>query len=431
MKRTLTADLTNEVAARLSTANAETARLFPGDSAARQPVHVVYGGAHLFSRDSVPKLGAAARAALDAYAPDARAFAGALGLEPSALMEEIYERMLKKLHDEPVEDIRIDFEDGYGSRPDDEEDACAVAAAREVAAAHAAHRLPPFYGIRIKPLSGELAGRALRTLDLFLSTIADEGGGLPANFVVTLPKVTNEGQVSALADLLDLLEPRLGLAAGSLPFEIMVETPQSILGADGRVALPAFARAGRGRCRAAHFGTYDYTASLGIAAAFQRMGHPACDFAKAVMQVALAGSGIALSDGATNVLPVGSRADVHAAWRLHYADVRRSLAGGFYQGWDLHPAQLPSRFAANFGFFLEGKRAAVERLSAALEKGAGAAAQQVQDDPATGQALLTFFLRGRNCGAFSEADAAQAGLSLEDLATGSFVRILENRVGDR
>jgi citrate lyase beta subunit len=426
MKRTLTPEVTKDVAARLARANEEAARHFPGDSAARQPVHTVYGGAHLFRSDSAPKLGGAALAALDAYAPDARAFALALGLEPSALMEEIYERMLRKLRDEPVEDIRIDFEDGYGMRPDTEEDAHAVAAAREVSSAHAAHSLPPYYGIRIKPLVGELAGRALRTLDLFLSTIAAEGGGLPANFVVTLPKVTRLEHVSALTDLLDLLEPRLGLAPGRLRFELMVETPQTIFGEDGRVVLPSFVRAGRGRCVSAHFGTYDYTAGLNITAAHQHMAHPACDFARHVMQVSLAGTGIMLSDGATNVLPVGDRAAVHTAWRLHYADVRRSLEGGFYQGWDLHPAQLATRFAANFGFFLEGKRAAQERLRAALEKGAGATSG-VLDDPATGQALLAFFLRGKNCGAFREEDVARAGLSAEDLVTGSFSAILATR----
>ncbi len=162
------------------------------------------------------------------------------------------------------------------------------------------------------------------------------------------------------------------------------------------------------------------------------MAHPACDFARHVMQVSLAGTGVALSDGSTNVLPVGDRAAVHAAWRLHYADVRRSLEGGFYQGWDLHPAQLATRYAANFGFFLEGKRAVQERLRAALEKGvaavaAGAARGGIQDDPATGQALLSFFLRGKDCGAFSEKDAAEAGLSPQELAVDSFAAILEAR----
>ncbi len=427
MKRTLTPELTREVVARLSTANAEIARLFPGDSVTRQPVHTFYEGAHLFRVNAVRELGEAALAALDEYAPTAADFARAIGVPPSPVFEEIFERVLGRLKKDPVEDYRIDFEDGYGARADDEEDTCAEAAARGVAAAHAAASLPTFYGIRIKPLEDRTADRALRTLDLFLSTLAAEGRALPPNLLITLPKITSPGQPAALADALDALEARLGLPAGSLKFELMVETPQTIFGEDGRVVLPSFVRAGRGRCVSAHFGTYDYTAGLNIAAAHQHMAHPACDFAKHVMQVSLAGTGIMLSDGSTNVLPVGSPSAVHAAWRLHYENVRRSLENGFYQGWDLHPAQLPTRFAANFGFFLEGKSAALQRLRAALEKGADAASSGVLDDPATGQALLTFLLRGKNCGAFREEDVAGAGLSAEDLATGSFSAILAAR----
>ncbi len=401
----------------------------------RQPVHTFYEGAHLFRANAAKELGEAALAALRKHAPTGTAFAEALGLPPSPRFEEIHERVLGKLREDPVEDYRIDFEDGYGVRTDDEEDACTAAVARGVAAARAAGSLSTFYGIRIKPLEDRSAARALRTLEIFLSTLAAEGrGSLPPGFVVTLPKITSPDQPAILAEALDGHEKRLGLPGGSLGFEIMVETPQTIFTPDGRIALPELVRAARGRCVGAHFGTYDYTASLGIAAAFQHMGHPACDFARHVLQVSLAGTGIMLSDGSTNVLPVGDRAAVHAAWRVHYADVRRSLEGGFYQGWDLHPAQLPSRFAANFGFFLEGKRAAQERLRAALEKGAAATTATtggILDDPATGQALLNFFLRGKNCGAFRESDAEQAGLSPEELVSGSFAKILKNRTAGR
>ena len=401
-----------------------------------QPVHTFYEGAHLFRVNAAKELGDAALAALDEHAPTADAFAHAIDVAPSAAFEEIHGRVLGKLREDPIEDYRLDFEDGYGARADDEEDACATAAARGVSAAYAAGALPPFHGIRIKPLERRSAARALRTLEVFLSTLVAEGRGrLPPGFVVTLPKLTSPEQPAALADALETHEQRLGLPAGSLRFEIMVETPQSIFGPDGRVALPDLVRAGRGRCVAAHFGTYDYTAGLGISAAFQHMGHPACDFAKAAMQCSLAGTGVLLSDGGTNVLPVGSTADVHRAWRLHYTDVRRSLEGGFYQGWDLHPAQLPTRFAAVFGFFLEGKRAVVERLRAALDKGTAAGSSEagagVLDDPATGQALLSFFLRGRSCGAFRETDAAQAGLSPEDLSADSFAEILARRSAAR
>ena len=123
-------------------------------------------------------------------------------------------------------------------------------------------------------------------------------------------------------------------------FEIQVETPQAILGADGAATIARCVHAAPGRLSGLHYGTYDYSAALGIAAAHQSMEHPAADYAKAVMQVAAAGTGVRLVDGSTNVLPVGTRDEVVAAWRLHSRLVRRSLERGFYQGWDLHPAQL-------------------------------------------------------------------------------------------
>jgi citrate lyase beta subunit len=287
-----------------------------------------------------------------------------------------------KLEREPVEDFRIDFEDGYGNRPDSEEDAHAVAAAREMARGMAEGTLPPFVGIRVKPFSPELAERGLRTLDLFLTSLLREGRGVPSGFVVTLPKVTLAEQVAALARALAAIESRGRLPRGSLRLELMVETPQSILDGRGVAALPSLVAAAGGQCVAAHFGTYDYTAACNITAAHQTMTHPACEFAKQVMQVALAGTGVALSDGATNVMPVGphrapprgppltptqlaqNRAAVHRAWRRHFEDARSSLRHGFYQGWDLHPAQLPSRYAAVYSFFLEGHESASTRLSA-------------------------------------------------------------------
>src|SRR6185503_14342604 len=200
---------------------------------------------------------------------------------------------------------RIDFEDGYGNRADDEEDGHARAAALEVAKGMAAGTLSPFIGIRIKPLSEELAARSLRTLDLFVTTVVRETGGkLPDNFVVTLPKITAREQIVVLCAALAELEVALGLPAKALPIEFMVETTQSILDADGCASLPRFLDAAEGRCVAAHFGTYDYTASCNITAAHQHMRHPACDFAKHMMQVAYSGRGIWLSDGATTIMPV-------------------------------------------------------------------------------------------------------------------------------
>jgi len=410
-------------------ANARIAEQFPGDSPARQPVHTVYGGAHLFKADAAQKLGSHALRSLQEHAPDAATLAAALGLDP-ALADRIYLRIIDKLTQEPVEDFRIDFEDGFGNRPDQEEDRFAQLAANEVAAGLSNGSLPPSIGIRIKPLSDELKRRSLRTFDLFLTQLLDRTrGALPPNFVVTLPKVTSADQVAALAAACDAFEYWRELPAGTLRFELMVETTQAIVAPDGSTALPRFIAVGGGRIVAAHFGTYDYTAACSITAAHQHMLHPACDFAKRMMQVALAGTGIWLSDGATNVMPIGSRDVVHRAWRLHAEHVRHSLVNGFYQGWDLHPAQLPSRYAAVYAFFLEGLGAASERLKNFVQKAAQATlVGDVFDDAATGQGLLNYFLRAMNCGAISEREATEmSGLTLAELRSRSFIKILNTR----
>ena len=124
-----------------------------------------------------------------------------------------------------------------------------------------------------------------------------------------------------------------------------------------------------------------------------------------------------------------NREVVHRAWRLHYNHIQHSLINAFYQGWDLHPAQLPTRYAAVYAFFLESLEAASERLKNFVEKAAKATlVGDVFDDAATGQGLLNYFLRAVNCGAINEAEAVQlSGLSLEELRSASFVKILKNR----
>ena len=478
MKTSLTPESVEEILARLRKSNAGFARRYPGESDLRQPVHTVYGGAHLFKAGTAKKLGALALNALEQFAPDCLVFAKAISLpgadqlpdsleqdsdlkarlkkDPEALRTEnrpawlahiIYSRVVEKLRREPVEDFRIDFEDGYGNRPDKEEDGHAASAAAEVAAGRVSGELPPFIGIRIKPFSDELFSRSVRTLDIFLSTLLEKTGGeLPANFVVTLPKVTRPDEVTALADLFDNFETQLNLTRNALKLELMIETTQSIINHRGESNLPSLVEAARGRCTAAHFGTYDYTASCNITAAHQHMTHPACDFARHMMQVALGGTGIWLSDGATNVLPAPphragkdgdtlspeqieeNRQVVHRTWKLHYDHVQHSLTNAFYQGWDLHPAQLPTRYAAVYAFFLDGLEAASLRLKNFVGKAAQATlAGEVFDDAATGQGLLNFFLRALNCGAITEEEALATGLTLEELRTRSFMKILKNR----
>ena len=419
------------------------AKRYPGESSRRQPVHTVYGGAHLFKSDTAVRLGQLAIRSFDTFAPDAATFADALDL-PQDMSDTIFTRVGEKIAREAVEDFRIDFEDGYGTRSDSEEDGHAVTAAEEVAKGMSAGTLPPFIGIRIKTFSEELHGRSIRTLDLFLTAlIRSTGGTLPDNFVVTLPKIVAPEQVAALVDIFDELEPKLGLASGSLKMEMMIETTQSIIAADGEIGMPKMLEAARGRCTAAHFGTYDYTASCSITAAYQDMLHPACDFARNMMQVSFAGTGVWLSDGATNIMPVAphrgenltadqiaeNRSVVHRAWRLHYDHCRHSLRNAFYQGWDLHPGQLPTRYAAVFTFFLEGLDAASERLRNFVEKAAQATlVGDVFDDAATGQGLLNYFLRAINCGAVTEQEALDlTSITLDELRSASFVKILKNR----
>lgn len=433
---------------KLARANQVIARAWPGESEARQPVHTVYGGAHLFKAESARRLGALAIAALNEYAPDGATLARVLDLPATVDADVVRARVAAKLEREAVEDFRIDFEDGYGNRPDAEEDGHAEAAADEVAAGAGHGTLPPFIGIRIKPLSRELHARSLHTLDIFVSTLASRTQRVLApNFVITLPKIMSAGQVAAAADVCSRLERRLKLKAGVLRLELMIETPQSIFAADGTSALRGLVAAGRGRVRGAHFGTYDYTALCGITASWQHMRHQACDFAKHMMQVALAQSGVQLSDGATNIMPVpvhraaaggslspkqrGDNADaVHRAWRIHFDDATHSLVNGFYQGWDLHPAQLPTRYAAVYAFFLSALPAATTRLRNFIDKAAQATlVGDVFDDAATGQGLLNFFIRGLSSGALTIDEARATGLSLEELQGRSFLKILEGRRG--
>jgi len=415
------------------------------DLSRRQPIHVVYGGAHLFAADTTKKLGRLAQKALADHCSGPDELGAVFGISKD-LQQAVYEKTVEKLDREPVEDLRIDFEDGYGYRSNDEEDAHAAAAAREMAAGMSADSLPPFVGIRIKSLARESHARAIRTLDIFLTTLISQGTGeIPKNFVVTLAKVVSPDQVSGLAAIVSEMEAALGLNSGVVKIELMVETPRSLVAPSGQFALPSLVAAADGRCVAAHFGAYDYTAALGITSEYQDMLSPACDLARSVMQVSLSGTGVRLSDGATNVMPVPThrggdltpeqirenRDTIRRAWRLHYDHCRHSLANGLYQGWDLHPAQLVSRYAAVYAFFLEGLEPAGERLRNFITKAARATlVGDIFDDAATGQGLLNYFVRALNCGAITEAVAVQhSGLSVHEVRSASFKRILDGRRG--
>jgi citrate lyase beta subunit len=457
----------------LGIANLRFQQTYPGDRPDRQPVHTVYGGANLFKSDTCIKLGEIALENLQAYAPNFVVLANILRLEgyeylphsekdiayltkklgslsenerekePAWLSYSVYNRIIQKLKTEPVEDFRIDFEDGFGNRPDDEEDATAVKAAEELAIGMQNKTVSPFIGIRIKPFTEDLKYRGVRTLDLFLTTLLQRTNGkLPANFVVMLPKVTVPEQMKTMVRLFEIIEKNNGLQPGVLKMETMVEATQIIMDDEGRNPLMRIIRASEGRCIAAHFGTYDYTASAGITAKYQTMSHPVCDFAHHMTKVALGGTGIFISDGATNVMPIGphrgdnltyeqqteNREAVHNAWSIGFNHIMHSLINGLYQGWDLNPAQLPMRYAATYTFFLSSYDEAVVRLRSFVERAAiSTLTGDIFDDAATGQGLLNFFLKAMNCGAITEEEATITGLTLEEIQSRSFYKILEGR----
>ncbi|HWI18532.1 MAG TPA: hypothetical protein VNT81_12345 [Vicinamibacterales bacterium] len=411
----------------LKAANQKLSKLYPGDPIGRQPVHTFIIGGDQFRRDSAQRVGQQALELFNGSAPTAKAFAEIVGLPSTfpGLAELVRARVIDKLQREPVEDLRLDFEDGYGTRPDREEDGHAVSAAQEVAAGMAGDTLPPFIGIRIKPMSTEMQARSLRTLDLFVTALVKSERRLPANFAITATKVMSPAHVSVLAQRCATIERKLKLKKNALQLELMIETPQAIIAADGSVALPALVKAGKGRVRGAHFGVYDYTALCGITAAWQHPRHLACDIAREMMRVSLAQTGVMLSDGSSNILPVAPH--VHRAWKQHFDDVTHSLVNGFYQGWDLHPGHLPTRYAAVYAFYLSARPAATARLSNFFTKAAKAGA--AFDDAATGQALVNFFNRALSSGAITLAEAMETGLSESELGGPSFRQIFARRQG--
>ncbi|WP_422934271.1 DUF6986 family protein [Sinomonas sp. P47F7] len=402
------------------------AEAYPGDAGTRQPVHTVYVPADRFTPSLAADWGQLALAAA-AEAGGIQRLAELVGL-PAGLAAEVAPRVEAKLGTEAVEDLRIDFEDGYlapgrSTDPDATEDAEAVRAADQVTEAIAAGTATPFVGIRFKCFEEGTRRRGLRTLELFLARLVETGDGphsLPEGLVLTLPKVSTVEQVEAMVYAVERLESSLGLHPGRLGFEVQVETPQLIIGPDGDHPVAQLAHRAPGRITALHYGTYDYSASLQIAAAYQSMEHPAADFAKEVMQLAVAGTGIRLSDGSTNVLPVGDAAQREEAWKLHARLVRRSLERGYYQGWDLHAHQLPTRYIATYAFYREGLPRATERLRNYVQQTLGA----VLDEPATARALAAFVLRGVQCGA-AGADEVRA---LTGLSEGDLTRLAHPRL---
>ena len=403
----LSARLAAELDERLAEADAELAARYPGERPGRQPVHTAYVPADRYAADVARTWGAEALAMLDEHAGK---FAAVVG------DADIIRRVKAKLGDEPVEDLRIDFEDGYVGHGADEEDEHVRTAAHALAESQQSEVAPAFTGIRIKSFEAPTRARGVRTLTHFLSSFAEAKGDLDG-FVVTLPKVTSTEQVVAFCHAAQTIEDEVGLADGAIRFEVQVETPQTVLGPDGTALVARIVHTSDGRLSGLHYGTYDYSAYLGIAAGQQSLEHPAADHAKLVMQAAAAGTGVRLSDGSTNVLPVGDGDTVHQAWELHLRLVTRALERGFYQGWDLHPGQLPTRYAATYAFFRTGLPRALERLEAyGGPDHATGQSGAVADEPATARALADYVLRGLDCGAVDANEVAEGcGLAVAEL----------------
>ncbi|MGW6725330.1 DUF6986 family protein [Nocardia sp. NPDC055029] len=369
------------IEARLDAVDAELRTRYPGAGDRVQPVHTAYVGADRATADTPADWGAAALDLLHRHADFL------VGLDVTNALPAVRRRLTER----PVQDLRIDFEDGYGFRADDEEDAAATAAGKTLAGWAGKPGAPDSFGIRTKGLAANERRRALRTLELVL----DGAGGVLPGFVFTVPKIRAADQVSAIVDLCSGIERGNGLADRTLRFELQIESPQAIIAPDGSAPIARMIALADGRCSALHFGTYDYTAACGIAATDQALDHPAADYAKAVMQVAAAQTGVWICDGSTQIVPDD---DPEGAFRNHHRLVERALRRGYYQGWDMHPGHLVTRWLATYDFFRTATDVALPRLQAYLDRRSGG----VVDEPATAEALSTTVLRGLRCGAITE-----------------------------
>ena len=376
----------------LSAVDVELDRAYPGDRAEKQPAHTVYVSAADVDADTPGTWGDRASAIAD------EAAAVVADLDRTGIASLVRAR----LRGQPIEDLRIDLEDGYGWRPDVVEDRDARAAGRTIAIWSARpEQAPSAFGVRCKGLGAAERARGLRSLELVL----DAAGGVPDGFVFTVPKLRAAAQVDAVVMICEELERAHGLPEGALRFELQIESPQAVLGADGRATVAEAIHRGGPRLTGLHYGTYDYSAACGIVSSQQSLEHPVADHAKSVMLVAAAQTGVWVSDGSTQVSPVGSAEVVEAALRRHHRLVTRSLERGFYQGWDMHPGHLVTRWLAVYGFFRSAMSPAVTRLQSYFDR----QSSEFVDEPATAQSLALVVLRGLSVGAFTEADVLAVG----------------------
>lgn len=340
----------------------------------RLPVHVFYGGAHLFKQGVFAKMGRVALA--------------------SPLAANLDPQVKHKLETEPIEDYRIDFEDGFGYRSEQEELATAATAGVEFFKAARAGELPLRVGIRLK----SDCRHARNVLTAFLKYAVE--GPLPKKFIVTQPKLEKVDEARRWREMLEHTEASFSLPGLTLRHEIMVERPACVR------TLAEIAKVCENRLDAAHFGCYDYLSSIGVPYASQNLSHPYAVNARWAMHQVFSCLDIPVSDGAVPALPTSDDpAANQRALDEHSREVERGLTEGFYCGWDLHPGQLISRYQTLYRYFHAHLPQAKARYQQFLAGQTHARANGTQfDDAATVEGLLVFLRRGLSCGAFTAKD---------------------------
>jgi len=401
------------------------------------PASVLYGGAHLFQATTFSKLAALARGTFAAHIEGTSDVLAVVGEAYAEHADRIRERVARKLERAPLEDVRIDFEDGYGVRSDDDEDRDASKVGTLLA-----ERLadpPRFVGVRVRAFDRATSARAARTLLRVFESL--DATSLPRGFVVTLPKVRSATDVEAFVELLSLVEEDRGLPHGALGLELLIETPSALVDGRGAHGLPHLLDAGQGRVTSVHLGAYDLLSLLDVAGHAQHLAHPHCASARFFMLAAAHGRARVV-DGATTRLPLPKhrgeglgaavRIENHLlvldALSVHAANVTSALESGIHQGWDLHPSQLVARYLAMAAHYEAGLAESCARLRAFVAKAAQATrAGQTFDDAATAEGLLVFFARGLASGMLTAEDVAPSGLLAEDIRTLDFPAIVAQR----
>ena len=244
-----------------------------------------------------------------------------------------------------------------------------------------------------EPRAGRPGARAVRTLDLFLTAL-----GPAAARVRRHPAEGERGRAGRRrwSSCVDGWSTRTACRPGGCASSCRSRRRRRCSAPTAGDRRPDDPGRATGGCTGLHYGTYDYSAALRHRRRVPEPGAPG----RRPRQGGHAGGRGRHRGTAVRRLdqrPAGRRHRGRARrLALHARLVRRSLERGFYQGWDLHPAQLPTRYAATYAFFRDGLRGRGRRGCGATWTGRSAG---ILDEPATARALAGFLLRGLDCGA--------------------------------